>query len=599
METTTMMTGGALLAHTLRNAGVEEVFSLHGGHLDAFLIACGDNGIRLTDTRHEASAGHAAEAYARATGRIGVAVVTAGPGFTNAYTAMANAYLDRMPVLFIVGAPSTREADLNTLQGGIDQIAAASHVSKWSYRISNGARLPEIVEQAIRRAMTGVPGPVVLEIPIEVMFTPIKAPARLDALINFGDVDGPAPTAAATQALLDFLEQAERPVIIAGGGATLSRSGEALLAFAEQTGIPVVSQNKADGILPPGHPLYSGTAVGVPVAAAIGSPADAVLLLGTRIGLFTGGRFGIIPAGAKVAQIDIDATEPGRGGAIDLPVVADCRQALLALIEGAGARTWRDHSAWAATLHAARDIPKQQWLQAPVHSPEGRLHPFHAAKALMDALPDNAVFVFDGGESSVWVRDHFRPNGTGASLVTGYLGTLGVGQGFAIGAARAFPDRPIFLFAGDGGVGFHIQEFDTMVRHGLNVHTVVMNNACWGMSQNGQDLIYGKSHRSIVTLADSAYEKVAEAFGGHGVRVDRIEEIAPAIAGALAAGLPSCINVRIDGDVINPVTINMMGMPAGSKPKDETVKPAAVAKPASAPAAATEKVVMPYYENVE
>jgi acetolactate synthase-1/2/3 large subunit len=144
-------TGGELLAKTLQAAGVSEVFSLHGGHLDSFLIACRDYGIRLTDTRHEASAGHAAEAYARATGKIGVAVVTAGPGFTNAYTAMVNAYLDRMPVLFVVGAPSSREADLNTLQGGIDQVAAASHVTKWAYRVSNGARVPEIVEQAIRR----------------------------------------------------------------------------------------------------------------------------------------------------------------------------------------------------------------------------------------------------------------------------------------------------------------------------------------------------------------------------------------------------------------------------------------------------------------
>ena len=187
------MTGGQLLARTLAAAGVTDVFTLHGGHLDAFLISCADHGIKLTDTRHEASAGHAAEAYARATGRIGVAVVTAGPGFTNAYTAMANAYLDRMPVLFIVGAPSTREGDLNTLQGGIDQIAAASHVSKWAFRVGAGARLPEIVEQAIRRATTGAPGPVVLEVPIEVMFAPVKAPPRIETLSNFRLEVGPAP----------------------------------------------------------------------------------------------------------------------------------------------------------------------------------------------------------------------------------------------------------------------------------------------------------------------------------------------------------------------------------------------------------------------
>jgi acetolactate synthase-1/2/3 large subunit len=542
------ITGGALLARTLQAAGVDEVFSLHGGHLDAFLIACADHGIRLTDTRHEASAGHAAEAYARSTGKIGVAVLTAGPGFTNAYTALANAYLDRMPVLFVVGAPSTREGDLNTLQGGIDQIAAASHVTKWAYRVGNGARIPEIVEQAIRRAMTGTPGPVLLEVPIEVMFTPIKAPPRIEELANFALTDGgPAPSGKQVDALIDLLAKAERPVVIAGGGATLSRSAEALLAFAEKTGVPVTTGVKGEGLMPQDHPLYGGSMVSVPIAAAIGSTSDLVILLGQRIGLFTGGRYGIVPAGAKVVQVDIDGTEPGRGGPIDLAIMADCRETLLALTEAAEDRAWPDRSEWAATLRTARTIPSQQWLEAPVASPEGLLHPYHACKALADALPEDAIIVCDGGESSVWVRDHVRPKGTGSFHITGYLGTLGVGQGFAIGAARAFPDRPVFLFAGDGGVGFHIQEFDTMVRHGLNVHTVVLNNACWGMSQNGQDLIYGKDKRSIVELADSAYEKVAEAFGGKGWRADTIEEIGDAMKAAVAGGVASCINVRIDG----------------------------------------------------
>lgn len=587
------ITGGALIARTLQVAGVEEVFSLHGGHLDAFLIACREHGIRLTDTRHEASAGHAAEAYARATGKIGVAVLTAGPGFTNAYTALANAWLDRMPVVFIVGAPSTREGDLNTLQGGIDQIAAASHVTKWAYRIGNGARIPEIIEQAIRRAMTGTPGPVLLEVPIEVMFTPVKAPPRIEELDNFAlSGGGPAPSGGQVEALIDLLASAERPVVIAGGGATLSRSAEALLAFAEATGIPVTTGMKGEGLMPQDHPLYGGSMVSVPIAAAIGAPADVVLLLGQRVGLFTGGRYGVLPAGAKVAQVDIDGGEPGRGGPIDLAIMADCRETLLALTEAAKDRSWTDRPEWAAALKTARALPHQQWLEAPVTGPDGLLHPYHACKALAEALPEDAIIVCDGGESSVWVRDHIRPKGTGSFHITGYLGTLGVGQGFAIGAARAFPGRPVFLFAGDGGVGFHIQEFDAMVRHGLNVHTVVLNNACWGMSQNGQDLIYGQDKRAIVELADSAYEKVAEAFGGRGYRADTIEDIAVAMKSVLESGKPSCINVRIDGTVINPVTMNMVGIKPGEKPK---------AKPAADGAAKSdsETVVMPYYENVE
>lgn len=587
------ITGGALIARTLQAAGVEDVFSLHGGHLDAFLVTCRDHGIRLTDTRHEASAGHAAEAYARATGKIGVAVLTAGPGFTNAYTALANAYLDRMPVVFIVGAPSTREGDLNTLQGGFDQIAAASHVTKWAYRIGSGARIPEIIEQAIRRAMTGTPGPVLLEVPIEVMFTPVKIPARIEELHNFGLAEGgPAPSGNQVEALVRLLAEAERPVVIAGGGATLSRSADALRAFAEATGIPVTTGVKGEGLMPQDHPLYGGSMVSVPIAAAMGAPADLVLLLGQRVGLFTGGRYGVLPAAAKVAQVDIDGGEPGRGGPIDLAIMADCRETLLALAAAATGHRWPDRTEWATTLKTARTIPHRQWLDTPVTSPDGLLHPFHACKALAEALPEDAVIVCDGGESSVWIRDHIRPKGTGSFHITGYLGTLGVGQGFAIGAARAFPDRPVFLFAGDGGVGFHIQEFDAMVRHGLNVHTIVLNNACWGMSQNGQDLIYGQDKRAIVELADSAYEKVAEAFGGRGYRANTLEDIATAMKSALEAGVPSCINVRIDGSVINPVTMNMVGIKPGEKPKAKPVGDTATNGEG-------EKVVMPYYENVE
>jgi acetolactate synthase-1/2/3 large subunit len=518
-------------------------------------------------------------------------VVTAGPGFANAFTAMANAFVDRMPVLFIVGAPSSREADLNTLQGGIDQIAAASHVTKWAYRIANGARVPEVVEQAIRRAMSGAPGPVLLEIPIEVMFTPVKAPERAEKLDNFGGNAGAAPSSAQIAALLDLLQGAERPVIIAGGGATLSRCAEALSAFAELAHVPVVTGTRAEGLMPQESEFYGGGSMSVPVAAALGAPADVVLLLGVRIGLFTGGRYGLISPAAKVAQIDIDGAEPGRGGPIDVAVTADCRTALLEMTLAARQRRWPDRRSWAAKLKLAREIPNQQMSSTPIYNAQGLLHPFHAAKALAAAIPENAVIVCDGGESSIWIRDHIRPRGTGSFHSTGYLGALGVGQGFAIGAARAFPDRPVILFAGDGAVGFHISEFDTMLRHGLNVHTVVLNNACWGMSQNGQDLIYGKDKRAIVTLRDTDYEKVAAAFGGFGARAAKLEEIGPAVQAALASGRPSCVNVRIDGDIINPVTARMVGValpPGGKAPEKVTAE-----SPKS------DKVVMPYYENVE
>jgi acetolactate synthase-1/2/3 large subunit len=380
-------------------------------------------------------------------------------------------------------------------------------------------------------------------------------------------------------------------VIIAGGGATLSRCAEALSAFAELAHVPVVTGTRAEGLMPQESEFYGGSSASVPVAAAMGAPADVVLLLGVRIGLFTGGRYGLISPAARVAQIDIDGAEPGRGGPIDVAMTADCRTALLEMTLAGRQRRWPDRRSWAAKLKLAREIPNQQMSSTPIYNAQGALHPFHAARALAAAIPENAVIVCDGGESSIWIRDHIRPRGTGSFHSTGYLGALGVGQGFAIGAARAFPDRPVILFAGDGAVGFHISEFDTMLRHELNIHTVVLNNACWGMSQNGQDLIYGKAKRAIVTLRDTDYEKVAAAFGGFGARAAKLEEIGPAVQAALASGRPSCVNVRIDGDIINPVTARMVGValpPAGKAPEKAT-----------AMGAESDKVVMPYYENVE
>src|SRR5690606_25539383 len=195
------------------------------GHLDAFYVACGDHGIRLTDTRHESSAGHAADAYARLTGNVGVCVVTSGPGFTNAYTAIVNAYLDRTPTLFIVGAPPLRETETNPLQGGFDQVAAAEPVTKWAYRLTEARRIPEIVALAIRKATSGAPGPVLLEVPIDVMFGQTDA-AAVRRPATGAVPSAPAPDRAAVQQALDVLAEAKNPVIISGGGVVFARAAE-------------------------------------------------------------------------------------------------------------------------------------------------------------------------------------------------------------------------------------------------------------------------------------------------------------------------------------------------------------------------------------
>ncbi|MCW5760064.1 MAG: thiamine pyrophosphate-binding protein, partial [Phenylobacterium sp.] len=274
---------GELAAAALAGLGVTEVFALHGSHLDPLYLACEEFGIRLTDTRHEAAAGHAADAYARASnGKLGVCAVTAGPGFTNCLTAMANAYLDRIPTLFIAGAAPMREAEGNTLQGGFDAVAMARPITKWAHRVGEPDRIVEFVRRAGEIALAGPPGPVFLEIPIDVMFWPTEQ--AVPNISTWKRPTPPGPTPEAVDAVLAMFRKAERPVIIAGGGAVLSNAGERLRQLAELVGAPVIASQKALGALADDHPYYAGAAAGLAAAAGAGQPADAVLLVGARMG---------------------------------------------------------------------------------------------------------------------------------------------------------------------------------------------------------------------------------------------------------------------------------------------------------------------------
>ena len=537
---------------------MREVFTLHGGHLDAFLVACGDNAIRLTDFRHEAAAGHAADGFVRALGApLGVCVVTAGPGFTNVLTAVANAYLDGIATLFVVGAPPLREVETNPLQGGFDQIAMAVPVTKWAVRITHAERVPDLVREAIRIAVSGRPGPVLIEVPIDVMFAPASE-ARVDWPSGVPRLFAAGPAAGAIEQLVELLEKSERPILIAGGGVAQSLlAAERLSKFAAMSGVPVAHNYRGAGVLAPDDPANFG---GVGVLAGVGKPPDVVVLLGARRGMFLGGRGeGVIPAGARVAQIDLEAAELGRLGAVELAFVADVGEVLGALISAAKVRAWPGWGAWRSDLGRARAALRQTLLASP--SPgTGALHPADAARAVIAAAPRDAIWVLDGGEAASWFSNLLEPAGPGHFLATGYLGCLGVSAGFAIGAQRARPDQRVIVVAGDGGVGFHIQEFDTMVRHELPIVTVVMNNAGWGMSRSGQDIVYGENRRVAVALEASDYDRVAEGFGAFGVRVDCAADIEDAMARALASGRPACVNLITDPAVSHPVTAAMVGV---------------------------------------
>lgn len=566
-----MVNGGELIARTLVHAGVKRVFALHGGHLESFYRGCDRHGIELMDFRHEASAGHAAEGHARTTGELGVCVVTAGPGYLNVITPMVNAQLDGVPTLFIIGAPPLREAECNSLQGGFDQIAMATPGVKWAHRVTHPERIPDLLATAVRKATTGRCGAVLLELPIDVLHTPVRQD-RVTQPVSVSTRPRPAPSPDEVTAALAILQQAQRPVIICGGEARFAHSQDALRAFAERAGIPVFCNGRAFGMLPADHPLYGHELGNLATLQATGAEPDAVLILGAKAGMFLGGRKTVIlPADAKLIQVLSDASEIGRIRQIDVGIAGDCNAALQALLAASETLSWPDWRAWAAQATAAKDAMQRHFPQEKL---DNGLHPFFVARTVVEFMGPDATYVVDGGEASVWAANAIRVNGPGQFLQTGYLGSLGTGMGMAIGAQLARPDRPLVQIAGDGSIGFHLQELDTMVRRRLPIVTVVLNNAVWGMSLHGQQMLFGEAYSSISKLsADTSYARIAEGFGCYAETVTAPEELVPALQRAIASGRTALLDVRTDPACVHP-KMNAMFKPA-----------------------APDHIVVPYYES--
>jgi acetolactate synthase-1/2/3 large subunit len=556
-----------MLIRVLKQQGIREIFTLHGGHLDAIFQAALDHDIRLIDTRHEQAAGHAADGWARTTGRPGVAIVTAGPGVTDVVTGVANAYLDCIPTLIIGGAAPLVDAETLPLQGGMDQVAIMQPITKWAHRITHSQRIPELVAQALRIATTGRPGPVFLEIPADVLFrrtdeSDVIFPQRikLDAR--------PAPPAAAVDRAIEWLLAAERPAIMVGGGAWFSGVGAELVKFAEYTGIPVFANTKSRGMVPDDHPLggRSFSTLGA-LAQMGGDRPDVLLILGARLGLFTAGRSGmIIPHTARVIQVDIEGQEIGRNRDIDLGIMADVHETVHALHAAARQKKWPDRSAWQEAVRQVRGFADALFAEA-LASKEAPIHPYRLARTLATTVEHDAIVVADGGETSSWMDMAAEIRGGGHWLSHGYLGCLGVGMPFAIAAKVAHPNRQVVCIIGDGSVGLNFAEFDTMVRHRLNIVTVVNNDQQWGMSAHGQELMYGKDRRVVTALGPTRYDLAAAGFGCHAEYVEDPNDLVPALQRALASDRPACVNVMTDPSVISPVT-RMMVASAAPQPDD-------------------------------
>jgi acetolactate synthase I/II/III large subunit len=542
-----MITGGELVVRTLIRAKVKNIFGLHGAHLEMIFQSCRSHGIPITDTRHEVAAGHAAEGYARATRSLGVAMVTAGPGFTNVITSLANAYLDRTPVLYISGSAALRDAETNTLQAGLDQAAVARPITKWAHRVTVPQDIPRLVAQAIRMATSGPTGPVLLDMPADVLGAHLdEASVKVWDTVLLDPSSTPAPQSHAIDEALSLLAGAARPVIMAGAGAYFSHAEKELRAFVEATGIPVFSDFQAHGLLPSNHPLYGGTFHKMADLSAPGERPDVILALGVRFGLFTLGTSDlVVPHAAKIIHVEIDPTEIGRLRQVAVPIVADPAETLRALNAQAKSQRWPDHKKWQQTIRNAK-TERCKRAQGDLDRAGPPIHPLQAVSAIVGNIDESAIVVGDGAEAYHWMNEVIHQNYPGSYITHGFLGAVGFGLGLAIGAQVANPKRQVLCLVGDGAIGFTIAEFDTMVRHNLPIVAVVMNNHSWAASQHFQEIVSGADHVIGTELRDANYHEVAAAFGCYGQRVTEIQDLGPAIKAAFASGKPACINVSID-----------------------------------------------------
>ncbi|MCY1214327.1 Benzaldehyde lyase [compost metagenome] len=558
----TSATGGELVARTLRAAGVEKIFSLHGAHIDTIFQACADQGVSIVDTRHEAAAGHAAEGHARTTRKLGVALVTAGGGFTNVMTPIANAFLDRTPVLFLTGSGALRDDETNTLQAGIDQVAIAKPVTKWAHRVSSAEQIPRLIMQAVRIATTAPRGPVLLDLPWDVLTNQVDAasveippqPISLPGGLRVEDAD----------AVLDLLRNAQRPVIVVGSDAGYGGDADALPRLADRTGTPVFSDTEGLGQLS-GIPdlLHGGLIQGLHGLGKTGAAPDLVLMLGLRFGLSTGHGTGqLIPRDARIVQIDSDARELGRLQPVHLGLVADPSAAIRSLADRAQAHDRVIHSAWqerlAKHVRRRRDLVLDQAKGAK----GAALHPLEASAIVAAHIDEETIVIADGALTYLWLTEVVAKARPAAFLCHGYLGSMGVGFGIAVGAqvaAKAKGKRAIFV-TGDGAVGYSIAEFDTLVRHGLPLTVIVMNNRSWGATLHFQQFTGGPERITHTRLENGNYHDVASAFGADAHIATDGESLSAALAAALTGNRPTCINVIVDIDPIPPEELFIMGM---------------------------------------
>jgi acetolactate synthase I/II/III large subunit len=516
-------TGATRVVDALAAAGVRRIFSLSGNQILSLYDATLGRDVTIVHTRHEAAAVHMADAWGRLTDEPGVALVTAGPGHLNALSALYGARMAESPVVLLSGASPRGQRGRGAFQE-LDQVAAARPVVKAAWSVDDPARAGNEVARALALATYGRPGPVHLSLPGDVLESaaPDAAPAA----------PPPAAAAALTErdalAVVGLLAEAKRPLILTGPALGRGQRRAAVQRLAEVTGAPTLAIESPRGVNDPWL-REAGVLLGA---------ADLVLLLGKPLDFSL--RFGRAFA-RECRVVALDPERDASGERVALTLGADPTASAARLAAVAATRTW-PRSGWREQVESARRATPAAWDEAR-RSSHAPIHPLRVCAALAPHVEAGAVLVADGGEFGQWVQAGLEPR---ERLINGLSGSIGSGLPMAVAAKLACPDRPVVAAMGDGTFGFHAFELDTALRCAAPIVVVVGNDARWNAEHTLQLRHYGAERAVGCALLPARYDRVAEALGGHGELVERAEDLEPALARALAADRPACVNVMIE-----------------------------------------------------
>jgi len=520
--------GAEILLRCLQAEGVEVVFGYPGGQAITIYDALYNSEIKHVLVRHEQGAAHAADGYARASGKTGVCIATSGPGATNLVTGIANAYMDSIPMVVITGQVPTHMIGRDAFQEA-DITGIALPITKHSYLVERTEDVPRVIREAFLIANSNRPGPVLIDLPKDIMENIIEFEGPVTDVSIRGYRVMKGFNAGQVMTAANLINTAEKPVIYAGGGVISSQASQELFELAEKMQIPVTTTLMGMGAFPSRNPLSLGMLGmhGTRYANYAIGECDVLIAMGVRFDDRVTGKIAHFAPHAKVIHMDIDAAEIGKNVNVDVPIVGDLKEILQAMLPRLQPET--DLSPWHETIERWKD-------EYPLYygpSEEDRIMPQHVIEKVCALTQGDAVIATEVGQHQMWTAQYYKFANPRSFLSSGGLGTMGYGFPAAIGAKLACPDKTVINIAGDGSIQMNIQELGTAVQYKLPVIICILNNHFLGMVRQWQGLFYGGRYSHTDMSSQPDFVKLAEAYGAVGIRVTKMEDVEAALLQAL------------------------------------------------------------------